>query len=65
VDSGELTSAADLLSLMGALGTERDRLKRVSTWPWSADTLRAFLTSLGVPVLLWFLTTVLGRVLFG
>jgi hypothetical protein len=30
----------------------------------SADTLRAFLTSLGIPILLWLLTSFLGRVLF-
>jgi hypothetical protein len=65
VDAGDLTTGAKLQSMMGALGTERDRLKRVSAWPWSADTLRAFLTSLGLPVLIWLATTLLGRVLFG
>jgi hypothetical protein len=65
VGEGNLSSGSDLESLLNALGIERDRLKKVSTWPWSADTLRAFLTSLGLPVLLWFLTTVLGRILFG
>lgn len=64
VDAGELSGAADLQNAMSALGIERERLRRVSTWPWTADTLRALLTSLGLPVLLWFLTTVLGRVLF-
>ena len=49
---------------MAALAADRDRLRRVSTWPWSADTLRAFLTSLAIPILLWFLTSFLGRLLF-
>jgi hypothetical protein len=65
VDAGDMTGGAELQSVLSALGTERDRLKKVSTWPWTADTLRAFLTSLGLPVLLWFLTTALGRLLFG
>ncbi|MCU1440657.1 MAG: hypothetical protein JWP85_1654 [Rhodoglobus sp.] len=64
VDTGDLTSAANLDSVMTALGIERDRLKKVSTWPWSGDTLRAFLTSLGIPILLWFVTGILGRLLF-
>ena len=65
LDAGELASAAGLQSAMGALGIERDRLKRVSTWPWSADTMRAFLTSLGIPIVLWLVTSALGRLLFG
>jgi hypothetical protein len=65
LDAGGVARAATYESAMGALGIERDRLKKVSTWPWSADTLRAFLTSLAIPILLWFLTTFLGRVLFG
>jgi hypothetical protein len=65
VDAGDMAAGSELESLMSALSIERDRLRKVSTWPWSADTLRAFVTSLGVPVLLWFLTTALGRVLFG
>ncbi len=64
LDAGALSSGAGLESVLSALAVERARLRSVSTWPWTADTLRAFLTSLGLPVLLWFLTTVLGRVLF-
>jgi len=64
LDAGDRSGAADYESAMGALGAERDRLRKVSTWPWSADTLRAFLTSLAIPILLWLLTSFLGRLLF-
>jgi hypothetical protein len=64
LDAGDVARAADFESAMSALAADRDRLRRVSTWPWSADTLRAFLTSLAIPILLWLLTSFLGRILF-
>jgi hypothetical protein len=64
VDAGDLSQAGTHESALAVLGAERDRLKRVSTWPWSADTLRAFVTSLAIPILLWLLTSLLGRLLF-
>ena len=64
LDAGDLASVGTYETAMGALGAERERLRKVSTWPWSADTLRAFLTSLAIPILLWFFTSLLGRLLF-
>jgi hypothetical protein len=63
-DAGDLGGADTHESALAVLGAERDRLKRVSTWPWSAETLRAFVTSLAIPILLWLLTSLLGRLLF-
>jgi hypothetical protein len=65
VDAGDLSQAGTHESALAVLSAERDRLRRVSTWPWSADTLRAFVTSLAIPILLWLLTSLLGRLLFG
>jgi hypothetical protein len=64
LDAGDLAGVGAYETALGALGTERERLRKVSTWPWSADTLRAFLTSLAIPIFLWFLTSLLGRLLF-
>lgn len=64
VDAGDFDDAARVEGVVSALAGERARLRTVSTWPWSADTLRAFLTSLGVPIALWLVTTLLGRLLF-
>lgn len=63
-DAGDLSGVGTYESAFAALGAERDRLRKVSTWPWSADTLRAFVTSLAIPILLWLLTSILGRLLF-
>jgi hypothetical protein len=64
VAAGDLAHAAGLNDVISGLVAERERLKKVSAWPWSADTLRAFLTSLGVPIVLWLVTSLLGRLLF-
>lgn len=50
-------------TLLSALATERDVLKRLSTWPWEGDTLRALVSSIALPILIWLTTTLLGRVL--
>ncbi len=46
---------------MTSLLLERETLKKISTWPWEAETMRGFLSSVGLPILLWFITTYLGR----
>ena len=61
---GDLSTVSELKDALTGLALEQDRLRKVSTWPWTADTFRGFLTTLGIPLVLWFLTTLLGRVLF-
>jgi hypothetical protein len=71
-------AAADLHSLMGqrkfetvdalskimtSLVVERDTLKKLSTWPWEPDTLRGFISSIGLPIVLWLITTALSRLI--
>lgn len=62
-DAGTLEGIGELNTLLGALVTERDTLKKMSTWPWEAETLRGFLSSVALPILLWFVTNFLGRIL--
>ena len=62
-DSGDLTKIGDLEALTNVLVAERDAVRKLSTWPWEAETLRAFLSSIGLPILVWFVTTLLGRLL--
>jgi hypothetical protein len=38
-------------------------VSRVSTWPWRADTLRGFLSAVFLPIGLWLVITLLGRLL--
>ena len=60
----DLSGVGDLNTLQSALLTERDVVRRLSTWPWEAETLRGFLSSIALPIVIWFATTLLGR-LFG
>jgi hypothetical protein len=63
VDSDSFEKAGDLNSALASLVIEREALFKISTWPWRSGTLRGFLTSVLLPVLLWFITTYLGRLL--
>jgi len=53
----------DLNKALASLVIERDALARISTWPWRPETLRSFLTSVALPVLIWVVTAFLGRLL--
>jgi hypothetical protein len=63
VDSGAFGKTRDLAVALSALKDEKLQLRTISTWPWDNATLRGFLSSIGLPVLLWFITTYLGRLL--
>jgi hypothetical protein len=56
-------ATGDQKALMESLLIESEVVRKLSTWPWEAETLRAFLSSIGLPILLWFVTTLLGRLL--
>jgi hypothetical protein len=59
--SGKFDAVDGLSKAMTSLVVERDTLKKLSTWPWEPDTLRGFLSSIGLPIVLWLITTVLSR----
>lgn len=61
VDVRSLEKMDDLNKTLASLILEKDTLKKISTMPWEADTMRGFLSSVGLPILLWFITTYLGR----
>ena len=63
VDSGAFAKTRDLAVALSALKEERLQLRSISTWPWDGSTLRGFLSSIGLPVLLWIITRYLGRLL--
>ena len=41
----------------------RSIVERLPTWPWAARTLTGFLSTLLLPVVIWLITNVLGRLL--
>jgi hypothetical protein len=64
LDVDALDQMDALNKALSSLVIESERLKRISTWPWRADTLRGFLTSIALPIVLWLITTLLGRFIF-
>ena len=63
--TGDLGDVDSLTTAMSGLMIESDRLKKISTWPWRADTFRGLLSSIALPILLWLITTLLSRVVAG
>lgn len=63
VDSGSYAAVAEVRGVLDALDGDRTRIRSASTWPWEGATLRGFATTLVVPVVIWFVTAVLGKTL--
>jgi hypothetical protein len=51
------------MKVISVLETERDMLKRISTWPWQPETLQFLMTALLLPLLLWIIQYVLQQFL--
>jgi hypothetical protein len=63
IDNRELEEVDELMKVISVLETERDTLKRISTWPWQPETLQFLMTALLLPLLLWILQYVLQLLL--
>jgi len=61
VDGEILTDAEKVSQQLSSIAGEREAISRLSTWPWEAATVTGFLTTLVLPVLLWLLQRLLGR----
>jgi hypothetical protein len=61
VDGEILTDAEKVSHQLSSIAVERETISRLSTWPWEAATVTGFLTTLVLPVLLWFLQRLLGH----
>ena len=61
VDGELLTDADKLFHQLSSVAAEREAISRLSTWPWEAATVTGFLTTLVLPVLLWLVQRLLGR----
>jgi len=46
-----------------SLLSEKAELASIPTWPWETATLRAVVTALVLPAVLWLITRILERVL--
>lgn len=63
VDRGEWSQTAGLDDTVSSLGRVREVVAQLPTWPWTAGLFRGFLTAILLPIVIWFLTRVLGNVL--
>lgn len=61
LDAHNFEKMDDFNRALASLVIEKDTLKKISTWPWEAETMRGFLSSVGLPILLWLITSYLGR----
>jgi hypothetical protein len=61
VDERDLSVADGLNKTLTSLQLERDALARIPTWPWQPATLRAFVSVLLVPVVIWLIIRLLER----
>jgi hypothetical protein len=61
IGSGDFERAKDLNDGLAAARGAVATIATVSTWPWRPETLRAFLSALVVPVVLWLTTAFLAE----
>jgi hypothetical protein len=61
VDERDLSSSDALNKTLESLQLERDAIARMPTWPWEPGTLRAFVSALLVPLVLWLIIRALER----
>lgn len=60
VDERDLQRADALNKTLSSLLQQRDVLAKLPTWPWSAGTLRAFVSAILLPLVIFLLQRVLG-----
>jgi hypothetical protein len=63
MDSGRLLHMDDLNKAIATLEIEQNALRKIPTWPWQPGAVRAVVAALLLPVAVWALETILGRVL--
>ena len=65
VDALDLRRADGLQKILGSVLQEREILAKLPTWPWSAGTLRGFVTAILLPLALFLGQRLLGDVVLG
>jgi hypothetical protein len=58
-----LAETSELNDTLIALRSERHALEHTPTWPWQPDTLRSVIAAILLPLALWFIQWLLGRLL--
>jgi len=63
VDAGEFESTGVITSALSGTQALRERIDRLSTWPWPPQVLRGFVSALVLPLVIFILTRYLGDLL--
>ena len=63
VDADTPLAGSGLHDTLASLIAERDFIAKLSTWPWSAGTIRGLGSALVVPIVVWVITRALERYL--
>jgi len=63
IDRGDLAVADRLNGTLAALERGRTALERIPTWPWRPETLRGMVGALVLPIMIFIVQRVLGRLL--
>ena len=63
LERGRLDKMDQLKKALNSLEIEQNALRKIPTWPWQPGALRAVLAAVVLPVVVWALQLLLGRVL--
>lgn len=63
VDTRDLERMDDLNKTMASLELEQTALRRIATWPWQPDAIRAVVAAFMFPLMLWLVQWILQRVI--
>jgi len=63
MQSGEFVNSKEVSDAIAAATSAYTTISRIPTWPWRQETLRGFLGAVALPILIWSVTAILGRVI--
>jgi hypothetical protein len=63
MDGKDYSDLSTLNTAIGMVENEINTIKGISTWPWQPETVRWLFTALVLPLLMWLLQFILGKVL--
>ena len=63
IDSGSMDTASKFTALLTSLGSLRERIEHLPTWPWPPNLFRGFITALLLPIAIFILTRVISTYL--
>jgi hypothetical protein len=61
VDHDEYDKVDGMQKAVAALQAEHQIIDKISTWPWRIETLRTFLSTITLPIILYLISRFLGR----